>query len=109
VIGGRPPSCTSREPLGDVLGVHDLAVLAGEDQAGVDPGRPPRRALLELADPVGLERGRGERVEGELPRAGGGPGLLPLRLPVGWFDVAAHFLARHSGTVTKMTVGMVVG
>ena len=48
------------EPLGDVLGVEDLAVLAGEDQAGVGPGRPPGQALLELPDAVGLQGGRGE-------------------------------------------------
>jgi hypothetical protein len=64
-----------REPLGDLLGVEDLAVLVREDQAGVDPGRPPRQALLELPDPVRLQGGRGERVEGELPAAGGGLGL----------------------------------
>jgi hypothetical protein len=29
------------EPLGDVLRVEDLAVLAGEDQAGFDPRRSP--------------------------------------------------------------------
>jgi hypothetical protein len=63
------------EPLGDVLGVQDLAVLAGEHQAGVDPRRPPGQALLQLPDAMGLERGGGERVEGELPAAGGGLGL----------------------------------
>jgi hypothetical protein len=31
------------EPLGDVLGVENLAVLASEDQAGVDPGRSQAR------------------------------------------------------------------
>jgi hypothetical protein len=50
------------EPLGDLLGVQELAVLAGEDQAGVNPGRPPRQPLLELPDTVSLERGGGERV-----------------------------------------------
>jgi hypothetical protein len=55
--------------------VQDLAVLAGEDQAGIDPGSSPGEALLELPDPVGLEGGHGERVEGELPEAAGRLGL----------------------------------
>jgi hypothetical protein len=63
----RQPS----EPLGDVLRVLDLAVLAGEHQAGVDPGRRPRQALLELPDPVRLEGSHGEGVEGKLPAAAG--------------------------------------
>ena len=71
------------EPLGDVLGVQDLAVLAGEDQAGVHPRRSPGQSLLELADPMGLEGRDGERVNGELPEAGGCLGLgHDHRLPV---------------------------
>jgi hypothetical protein len=48
--------------------MQDLAVLAGKDQPGFRPGRPPGQPLLQLPDPVPSERGAGERVEGELPR-----------------------------------------
>lgn len=63
------------KPLGDVLRVEDLPVLAGEDQARVSPRRPPGEPLLELPDPVPFEHGGGERVEGELPASTGLLGL----------------------------------
>src|SRR6266508_6535821 len=66
-----------------MLGVQDLAVVAGEHQAGVDPHRSPGQALLELPDPVGVESRRGPvraaapadqvRCQATSP-AGAGPG-----------------------------------
>jgi hypothetical protein len=63
------------EPLGDMLGMQDLAVLVGEHQPGVDPRRPPGQPFPKLAESVGLQGRHSEWVEGDLPVAGGGLGL----------------------------------
>jgi hypothetical protein len=52
------------EGSGDLSGVKRPAVLPGEHQARVSPGRPPGQPLGRLHLAPGLEGGDGGRVQG---------------------------------------------